>query len=293
MKKKEESDPLELWLSGIENSLTLDSYKRYVPLLIASMRMTPQSCLEAARGNVSETWLKAKAAAKKISSERGRLIGLYGLRKYWRVYGLFPPADGLRKAKRKRPLTEMTWEQALKLSTAAEPPYNLIFKLMLHTGIGTHEFLEFNTQHTWTEIREYLRSNPEKEYFSFTYMSRKTNEQPFRIFPPAPLLKEIFAGKVRLPFVTKGGAALNLDNYRNSRAYVEAAFRRARKKAGLPIELGAHDFRDTFKTVASRKLVAYEVKRFVMGHAVDAMGYDHCWNDSDWVWRELSKMFDD
>ncbi len=36
----------------------------------------------------------------------------------------------------------------------------------------------------------------------------------------------------------------------------------------------------------------YEVKRFVMGHTVDPMGYDHCWNDPDWVWSELVKMFD-
>ncbi len=257
MKKQEETDPLNLWLAGIEAPATADSYRRYVPALIDAMKMTPQSVLEAGRRNVQETWLKAKAAAKKIPSERGRLIGLYGLRKYWRVYGLFPPADGLPKAKRKRPLTEMTWEQGCKLAAGAEPPYNLIFKLMEHTGMGTKELLEFNTQHTWNEIREYLRSNPEKEYFLFTYLnSRKTNEQPFRIFPPAFLLKDILQSKMQLPFVTKGGVALNLDNYSNSRSYIEAAFRRARKKAGLPTELGAHDFRDTFKTTASRKLVA-------------------------------------
>jgi hypothetical protein len=200
----------------------------------------------------------------------------------------------------------MSWEQAHAIAAAAARPYNLCFKLMLEAGWGIGEFLKFNTQDTWDQIKRFLAKNDRTEYFRYDFPSRKKNRYQFYSLIPIANLREI-VDVVEVPIkASRGlnypeqkrtydsakGVVLNTEKYHCSAIYLDNAWRTAKKRA--PTQLAGsppiHELRDTFRTRATQAGCATEAAEFAMGHTIDPLGYNKCFYDEKWMWTQLRKI---
>lgn len=70
-------------------------------------------------------------------------------------------------------------------------------------------------------------------------------------------------------------------------------FRTALRRSGLNFNghLSPHDFRDVFRTEATIKGADYDAREFALGHQIDPRGYDKCYADLPWLWKEISKIY--
>lgn len=285
-------DIVDMWLEGIENENTRITYGYAFKKLLKTMKINGEEALEQARGDSARLWLSAKSTAAAFKPSR-RHKALNALRTFLRANGLFPPADRI-KSPPKKPSIRITWAEAVTIIKAARSPYNLIFNLMLHCGWGDQQFLQFNTKESWETIKGKLASKPEASRYRHEFSSRKTNPQPWSSLIPTKQLREILDSKVPLPFRTWRGARLDMTNYKSSRMALATAFREAVNRTNIPNKerIVLHEFRDTFKTTGTISGTAYEAAEFALGHTVDPRGYEKCWSDEEWMWGELSKIFD-
>jgi hypothetical protein len=74
---------------------------------------------------------------------------------------------------------------------------------------------------------------------------------------------------------------------------VDSAFKTALKRSRIPVNghLSPHDLHDVFRTEATIQGVDYDAREFAIGHTVDPRGYDKCYSDLTWLWKELSKIY--
>jgi hypothetical protein len=165
--------------------------------------------------------------------------------------------------------------------------------MMLHCGWGIGEFFEWNRAENWEAARITLQAYPPPEYYRFEFEGRKSNDQPFHTLIPTFALTEIFDSKTQFPLRTAGSHELNLANYHNSKVSVDAAFKTALKRARInPAgHLSPHDLRDVFRTQATIQGVDYDAREFSLGYTIDPRGYDKCYANLPWLWRELSKIY--
>jgi hypothetical protein len=282
---------VDIWLEGIENENTRETYGYAFKILLKTMKLTGEEILERAREDSARIWLDAKSSAAVFKPSR-RHKALNALRTFLRANGLFPPADPLKAPPKQRPI-RITWAEAVTIIKAARSPYNLIFNLMLHCAWGDQQFLQFNTNENWKTIKGMLASKPEASRYRHEFSSRKTNPQPWSTLIPTNQLREIVDSKVPLPFRTWRGASLDMTNYKSSRMALATAFREAVNRTNIPNKdrIRLHEFRDTFKTTGTTSGTAYEATEFALGHTVDPRGYEKCWSDEDWMWNELSKIY--
>jgi len=124
-------------------------------------------------------------------------------------------------------------------------------------------------------------------------MERKSNDQPFHTLIPVQVLEDVLTSAAVFPLIPKGGHPLDHAHYHNSKVVVDSAFRTALKRSGLTItgHLSPHDLRDVFRTEATIKGADYDAREFAFGHQIDPRGYDKCYNDFNWLWKELSKIY--
>ena len=291
------SDLIETWLQNkLQNEeLSLHGtryYRSYLRRLLKGMGLTPEQVLEKAKVDINGLWTQAKNTNGMTAS--GRHKALLAFKNFLRWNGFYPPADRLNHSRRAHAMGHLTWDEALAICNAAAKPYNLIFKLMLHSAWGAGEFLEFNKAETWERVKQYLAKNPNAEYYKFEFSGRKTNPQPFYSLVPATVLREIFASEIPLPISTITGLPLEHSRYIGAISYLESAFNTALKRAPIPpsqIKVTLHELRDSFKTRCTLQKVPYEVAEFAMGHVLDQRGYEKCFYDLPWLWSELRKIY--
>lgn len=293
----EMTDLIQTW---IDNKLETEElsehgakyYRAYLRRLLRNMDLTPEQALEKARADINGIWTQAKNSNG--ITPAGRHKALLAFRNWLRWNGLFPPADRLKHSKRTRRMGRLTWDEASSICNAASKPYNLIFKLMLHSGWGLGEFLEFNTPKTWAKARSHLERDQSAEYFRFDFTGRKTNDQPFYSLIPAAVLREIFASEITLPLSSVKGLPLNHERYNQAVIYLDSAWHTAAKRAPIPPAEGRivlHELRDTFRTRCTLTKVAFEASEFALGHTLDQRGYVKSYNDEPWTWSELRKLY--
>ena len=111
----------------------------------------------------------------------------------------------------------ITWDQGLKITDAASPPYRWVFRMQLHCGWGIGEFFEWNRLENWEAARKALQAYPVPEYYRFEFQGRKSNDQPFHTLIPSFVLQEIFDSTSDFPLRTSGGQVLNQENYHNAK----------------------------------------------------------------------------
>lgn len=290
-----ENDPVDLWLSGIANVNTRGTYEICLKMLMELMHMDGNKLFQEARKDVAMLWLKAKSTAKKIRSPVERNTSLYALRSFLKAIGKEAPNTPLEKVHVKKKVY-FIWQNAEKVIEVADPPYNFIFWLMRDCCWGITEFLKFNTENTWQAIKEFFQENPNAEYYRHGFDFRKSNPQPYYTLIRSRILKEILQSKIPLPIATPRNKPLQLTSYKNSKTYIETAFKKALAKSGFipprdfPDNPGPHDFRDAWDTEADEQGVAETARKFVMGHTVDRLGYNKCYNNEKWMWKQLRRM---
>jgi integrase len=291
------TDLIDTW---IQNKLEAEElsqhgaklYRAYLRRLLKGMNLTPEQLLTKAKADINQVWTDAKNTGGMTAA--GRHKALLAFKNFLRSNGFYPPADRLKQGRRARTMGHMTWDEALAISNAAAKPYNLIFRLMLHSAWGAGEFLEFNKAETWKRVRQSLAKNPNAEYYRFNFSGRKSNDQPFYSLVPATVLREIFASEITLPISTIKGLPLDHSRYNRAIIYLESAFNTALKRAPIPpsqTKVTLHELRDCFRTRCTLWKVPYEVAEFCMGHVLDQRGYEKCFYDEPWMWAELRKIY--
>jgi hypothetical protein len=179
------------------------------------------------------------------------------------------------------------------IADAAAPPYRWIYRMQLHCGWGIGEFFEWNRRENWEVARKALQEYPTPEYYRFEFSERKSNDQPFHTLIPGFVLHEILDATSSFPPKTEGGKPVNHENYGNSKACVDSAFKTALKRSGIKVSghLSPHDLRDVFRTEATIQDFDYDAREFAIGHTVDPRGYDKCYSALGWLWKELSRIY--
>jgi len=263
--------------------------------LLRSADMIPEQVIAEAKIDTHALWRKLKPISNTIASERGRYMAIYALRRFLIDNGFEDlPRSRITKPRRVKPPTYLTWDQALAICAAASRPYNLAFKMMIHSGWGIGEFFTFNTKENWETAKAYLSANSSAEYFRFNFPQRKSNPEPFYSLIPAFILREIFASGVDLPLSTRGmhGVPLNMKHYHTAQENSDAAFKTALSRAPIVVQgkPTPHDLRDTFRTRAEFVNCRPSAAEFAMGHNIDPLEYNKCFRDEAWLWGELKKI---
>ncbi|MGP8126852.1 MAG: hypothetical protein ACLP9D_03495 [Candidatus Bathyarchaeia archaeon] len=285
-------DIVTTWLEGIDIENTRETYGYGLRKLLKTMKVDGEEALKQAREDPARFWIGAKSTAAAFKPSR-RHKALNALRTFLRANDVYPPADRL-KSPPKQSSIRLAWNDALTIIKAAKPPYDFIFGLMLHCGWGDQQLLQFNTKENWEAIRLELASKPEAKRYRHEFQSRKANPQPWYTLIPTKQLHEILDSRVRLPFRTPRGAPLDMTNYKSSRMALSTAFREAINRTKIPNKerIVLHELRDTFKSSGTTSGAAYESTEFSLGHTLDPRGYEKCYADEDWMWTELSKIYD-
>jgi integrase len=247
-------DPVEVWLRGLEKEKTRETYDRALRRLSLASGLTPLEMLLEARRDMKQFWVRIKADAM-VLKPHVRSSAYSAVRNYLRAHGEFPPYDRIKRPHKARRSARITWDQALKICDAANPPYRYMFRMQLHCGWGIGEFFEWNRPENWKDAQHALEAYPRPEYYRFEFMERKSNDQPFHTLIPVQVLDDILSSAAVFPLTPKGGHPLDHAHYHNSKVVVDSAFRTALKRSGLTItgHLSPHDLRDVFRTEATIK----------------------------------------
>ena len=305
MRKKSKDNLFDNWLTQLwkNKPQTARGYGAGLRRLLDLMKIDSKTLLRRAKRDPKNTWIQMKEAAKRFPKKSVSITALYAGRRFLLDHDeyMMLPAAKL-KIEKVKPPVYLKWDEANAIADAATPPYNMIFRIMLHAGWGIGEFLKFNTAEAWTRVKAKLANEPNGECFRFDFSGRKKNNRPFYSLVPMKTLRECVAleGKkgMVLPMCGRGrngtsGTPLDYTHVFSARTYIESAFRTALKRApvtdvqGTP---GAHELRDVFFTRAVQVGCAESAANFVMGHMVDKLGYNKASNDDRWVWSEISKI---
>ena len=249
------SSPMfDLWLEGLKPG-TREIYGRYLRRLFKLAKKTPEQVVDGAKKDV-QVYIDLVQLANKFT-ERGRHITIFALRRFLYDRGILmlPPARIQTPTPTRKP-TNLTWEEAHAIVAAAARPYNLCFKLQLHSGWGIGEFLKFNNENTWTSVKAQLAKEPGKEYYRHDFSGRKKNTNEWYSLVPTSVLREVL-DVVTVPirathgYIFEGerrthkskGIVLNVEDYHSARIYLEKAWITARKRACRNREGTAHSSR--------------------------------------------------
>jgi integrase len=294
---------LETWLKTLKPQ-TAKNYGVCIQRLLKEMGTDCKALYEEAKTDPVGTWKKIKKTSQQIQSPKVRVNACYAARRFLldQDEDMMLPESHLKQPDLVKPPAYLTWDDAQAICAAASPPYNLVFKIMLSAGWGAGEFLQFNKAETWNAIKAKLATNGQAEYFRFGFNGRKKNRRPFYSLIPMKILNDALAleaqGKIKLPlsYRAKNGkdaSALDDSNIETNRRYLESAFNTALKRAPIVLAQGSpslHEFRDTFLTRAVQVGCSDSAANFVMGHVLDKLGYNKCFNDEAWISNELSKI---
>jgi len=292
-------DPmLEAWVKTLKKQ-TGTKYLYCLRRLLALAKVTPQELVKMGERDASATWKALKETGKRLSKDSVRVGALYAARRFLDDHGI----EDLPRAKVRLPEpvkepTYLDWDQAQMICAASSRPYNCTFRIMLLSGWGMGEFLRFNKAETWEKIKAHFAANPNAEYFKYGFRGRKKNKRPFYSLVPRRVLQDTIALRMPLPLSARGvtgdiGIPLDEDHFNTARQYMESAFRTAVRKAPVVITQGkptVHELRDTFLTRAVQTGCSEAAANFVMGHRLDAAGYNKCDRDERWLWGELRKI---
>jgi integrase len=264
------------------------------------MGIDSKKLLEHAEKDPVKTWKEIKHASKALTSPKVRLHACYAARRFLldSDEDLPLPESHLELPEPVKPPTYLTWDEAGKICDAASPPYNMVFRIMLTSGWGANEFLQFNKVQTWRAVK----AKQGEEYFRYAFRGRKKNRRPFYSLVPMQVLKNCLAleaqKKIPLPLSHRGmnGESLSpLDDTHiiTNRRYMESAFKTALNRAPVTLTQGSpslHELRDTFLTRAIQVGCFDSAANFVMGHVIDRLGYNKCDRDESWLWSEIKKI---
>jgi integrase len=307
---------LDDWALTIKKVTTRNLYRGNLKRLLAAANMTPEYVIaqvkQEAKENDATTFAKLVEVSKQFK-ESMSYAAISGLRRFLRDKGvMFLPEITVPNPQRVKPVPYITWEQALKVCDAASKPYNLMFRLMLHCGWGTKEFLTFNTKETWDDISAYAMNptNPDFYRYSFKGRKEKGRSTPFHTLIPMMIIREILQSGITLPFsrnvglspVTKKGEKrqstqpkpFDMNTYFTSGRMMSAAFTTAMGRAAIGRVIGSpskHDLRDAFRSRAAKVACAADAAEFAMGHRIDPLNYNKCMYEEDWLWGELKKIY--
>jgi integrase len=280
-------------------------YRHSILQLLDKMKLDAKTLYERAAKDPVATWKEIKNAAKSIDSPHVRVLAQYAARRFLldQDEDLMLPRSHLKQPELVKPPAYLSWDEAQKVCDAASSPYNLIFRIMLHSGWGLGEFLQFNKQQTWNAVKAKLAvPTQDQPYFRFAFRGRKKNHRPFYSLIPLKVLADAVAleakGKIVLPISHRGrngNTLVPLDDSRivTNRGYLASAFKTALGRAAVVLTQGSptpHELRDTFLTRAIQTGCSDSAANFVMGHAIDKLGYNKCDRDENWLWSELSKI---
>jgi integrase len=307
------------WLKTLKPQ-TAKNYKACFVRLLGIMKTDCKTLLENAERDPIKTWKEIKQAAKQIEAPRVRLNACYAARKFLldQNEDMMLPKSNLRQPELSKEPAYLSWDEAQKVCDAASSPYNLVFRIMLHSGWGAGEFLQFNKEATWAAVKAKLATGTNGDYFRFGFKGRKKNRRPFYSLVPTKVLGDAVAleaqSKIVLPLSAHGptiekakgekktreelikemsGMPLDDTNIETTRRYMESAFKTALRRAPIILTQGSpslHELRDTFLTRAVQVGCSDSAANFCMGHALDKLGYNKCDRDEAWVWSELRKI---
>jgi len=285
------------WAETIKKPTTKETYSVSLNRLLASAKLEPNKLIKRAK----EEWVKGDATTysgliQHAKSHYPQSVA-YGmtcaLRKYLLDHGMIAlPQIKVGNPDRVKDRVDLKWEQAIRIADSASQPYALIIKLMLYSGWGVAQFLEFNTAKTWSNIK--APRALDGEYYRYDFKSRKSNQEPSYSLIPITILKEIIASEAPLPFVTQSGLPLDLTQYRISSYYLERAFNTAYRRSGIKIKQGVptpHSLRSAFITRANTTHCDRNVAEFATHHTIDKLGYNRIYFDEPYMWSELKKIF--
>lgn len=292
------------WLKTLKPQ-TARAYQHSILRVLDEMKVDAKTLYERAEKDPVATWKQIKNAAKAIGSLHVRVLAQYAARRFLldQDEDLMLPRSHLKEPDLVKPPAYLSWDEAQKVCDAASSPYNLIFRIMLHTGWGTGEFLQFNKQQTWNAAKAKLTTpTPDQPYFRFGFRGRKKNRKAFYSLIPLKVLADAVAleakGKIKLPLSHRGKSGKTLSPLDDShittnRRYLSSAFRTALGRAAVILTQGSptpHELRDSFLTRAIQTGCSDSAANFVMGHVIDRLGYNKCDKDEKWLWSELSKI---
>jgi integrase/uncharacterized protein YbcI len=303
------SEQFDLWIKSLKPE-TGRVYGRYLRRLFADAKISPDEAISRVGREDGSCNFKAYKELENQTNrftERGRHIAIYALRRFLYDKGVMglPPAK-IGTPEKVKPPTNLKWEQATAICARAGKPYSLIFRLMLHTGMGSGEFLKFNTEQNWQHIKKVLENHP-GEYVRVEAKGRKKNRTPFYHLIPTEILKDILAN-VPVPIRASHGyiyqdgrrthktigVPLDMPHLGSARIYMEKAFETALKGAAAGEINGKpslHELRDCFRTQAHRTECDHYVAEFALGHEIDKLGYDKVYYDEHFVWENIKKIY--
>jgi integrase len=292
------------WLKTLKPQ-TARAYQHSILRVLDEMKVDSETLYKRAEKDPVATWKEIKKAAKGIGSLHVRVLAQYAARRFLLDQDeyLILPRSHLTEPDLVKPPAYLSWEEAERVCDAASSPYNLVFRIMLHSGWGSGEFLQFNKEQTWVAVKAKVAApTPDQPYFRFAFKGRKKNRKPFYSLVPLKVLKDCVAleakGKIKLPLSHRGKSGKTLSPLDDShittnRRYLSSAFRTALKRATVTLTQGSptpHELRDSFLTRAIQTGCSPSAANFVMGHVIDRLGYDKSSKDEKWVWSELSKI---
>jgi|SRR5208337_145700 len=178
-----------------------------------------------------------------------------------------------------KPHPLLSWAEAQRVISLANPAYQPIYKLMLW-GFDSQRFIELNNDAERLMIVKEQLKDSSKDFIKIDIEGRHGNESPFYLLIPRELAEA-------LPVITINGEP------EKHTWNIQANWRRALIRAGLPIdkEHGAHNLRSYWKTEATKRGLPEELRQHQLGHIVDQLNYQRVMQDQKWVEDEFRKAW--
>jgi len=169
----------------------------------------------------------------------------------------------------------MELDEAKQIIAATKQPYKTLFQAALFSALGQDELLQLAKQ--WPAIQNQLKEDVVKVEFA----RRKSNPQPYYVYLPSNIFSELKSKKE--PFKTGKGAPIYGYDIRQT-------FHRSQKRDGVSKRITPHNFRDLWRTLASKSDLKQDVAEFLMGHQIDPLGYNQIYKDEAFVKNEWLKL---
>jgi integrase len=191
------------------------------------------------------------------------------------------PLPKLKKAKyedsdRSKKAEFMNLDEAKQIIAATKEPYKTLFNAALFAALGQDELLQLAKQ--WPVIKPQLSKS---EVIKVEFARRKNNPQPYYIFLPSVIFSNVKA--LKNPFITAKGQSIHGYDIRQT-------FKRSQKRAGVTKRITPHNFRDLWRTLASKSDMKSDVAEFLMGHQIDKLGYNQIYQEDSFVKNEWDKL---
>jgi len=169
----------------------------------------------------------------------------------------------------------MELDEAKKIIAATKEPYKALFQAALYAALSQDELLQVIK--LWQKIQPELGKDTVKVEFAH----RKNNPQPYYVYLPTKIFSNLKT--LKQPFRTaKGQPIFGYD--------IQQTFTRNRQRAQVNKKITLHNFRDLWRTLASKADMKPDVAEFFMGHIIDPMGYNQVYSDEEYVIKEWVKV---